>query len=170
MSQLSSSDCARLLGLAGDLYSVEDIGELPQQFLRLLRPIIPHEMGGCHIIEPSRHHIAACYHPDRPPLPAQHKEFWRLSAQHPLNALLFAAPPRAWKLSDVMSRQAFHATEFYNVLYRPLEVDCELVAALPDHQEPSAFLLISLHRQRHDFSEHDRLLLNLLLPHVANAP
>src|SRR5262245_61546935 len=68
-----------------------------------------------------------------------------------------------------MSLQSFHSTEFYNVLYRPLQVDCELVAALPDHQEPSAFLLISLHRRRNDFSEHDRLLLNLLLPHVANA-
>src|SRR5206468_1627433 len=46
---------------------------------------------------------------------------------------------------------------------------CELVAALPDHEAPSAFFLISLYRRRDDFSERDRTLLNLLLPHVANA-
>ena len=169
MPQLSSSDCERLLALTGELYSVGDIASLPQQFLRSLRPVIPHEFGGCHLIEPSRHHIAACYEPERPPLPSQHEEFWRLADQHPLNALLFANPSRAWKLSDVISRQAFHATEFYNVLYRPLQVDCELVAALPDHEAPSAFFLISLHRRLTDFNERERLLLNLLLPHVASA-
>src|SRR6267142_1832322 len=116
MRQIASSDCEKLLALAGELYSVADSGNLPQLFLRAVRSIIPHEFGGCHLIEPSRHHIAACYEPERPPLPAQHKEFWRLTEQHPLNAVLFANPSRVWKLSDVMSRQAFHHTEFYNVL------------------------------------------------------
>jgi DNA-binding CsgD family transcriptional regulator len=169
MQPLSPSDCEKLLILTAELYSVHDYGNLPQQFLRALRAIIPHEFGGCHLIEPSRHHIAAFYEPERSPLPAQHKEFWRLAGQHPLNPVLFEQPTRAWKLSDVMSRQAFHATEFYNALYRPLQVDCELVAAVPDHEAPSAFVLISLHRYRHDFSERDRTVLNLLLPHVSEA-
>jgi DNA-binding CsgD family transcriptional regulator len=64
-----------------------------------------------------------------------------------------------------MSRRAFHDTEFYHALYRPLGVDCELVALLPDH--PGTFLLISLHRRRTDFTERDRTALNLLLPHIA---
>ncbi len=155
--------------LTGELHALHDAGSLPQHVLKSLRALIPHEFGGCHLIEPSRHHIAACYEPERPPLPSQHKEFWRLTKSHPLNRVLFAKPSRAWKLSDVITRQAFHNTEFYNVLYRPLGVDCELVAALPDHRTPSAFLLISLHRRRTDFSERDRLVLNLLLPQVANA-
>jgi len=169
MPQLSSSDCEKLLALTGELYTIEDAASLPQSILRSLRMIISHEFGGCHLIEPSRHHITTCYAPERPPLPAQHKDFWRLAGTHPLNRVLFAHPPRAWKLSDVISRQAFHLTEFYNALYRPLQVDCELVAVLPDQQAPGAFLLISLHRQRADFSERDRALLNLLLPHIAGA-
>jgi len=169
MAQLSSSDCEKLLALAGELYTLNDVGSLPQHLLRALRSIIPHEFGGCHLIELSKHFIAACYDPEPTPLPARHKDFWRLAQNHPLNRVLFAGPARAWKLSDVISRQAFHSTEFYNALYRPLQVDCELVAALPDHQAPSGFFLISLHRRRDDFSERDRMLLNLLLPHVANA-
>jgi len=169
MPQLSSTDCEKLLALTGELYTIEDAASLPQSILRSLRAIIPHELGGCHLIEPSRHHITACYAPERPPLPTQHKDFWRLTETHPLNRVLFAHPPRAWKLSDVISRQAFHLTEFYNALYRPLQVDCELVAVLPDQQTPGGFLLLSLHRQRADFSERDRALLNLLLPHIAGA-
>jgi DNA-binding CsgD family transcriptional regulator len=169
MPQLSSTDCEKLLALTGELYTIADTASLPQSLLRSLRGIIPHEFGGCHLLEPSRRFIAACYAPERPPLPSQHKDFWRLAETHPLNRVLLAHPPRAWKLSDVISRQAFHLTEFYNALYRPLEVDCELVAMLPDEQAPGAFLLLSLHRRRADFSERDRALLNLLLPHVAAA-
>src|SRR5688572_33095372 len=148
MQPLLPSDCEKLLTLTAELYSVRDPGNLPQQFLRSLQPLIPHEFGGCHLIEPARHHIATCYEPACSSVPAHYKEFWRLAGQHPLNSVLFEQPSRAWKLSDVISRQAFHATEFYNVLYRPLQVDCELVAAVPEVDAPRTFVLISLHRCR----------------------
>ena len=169
MKGISVSDCEQLLVSTSELYAVGEVMNLPQQVLHSIRFLIPHEFAGCHLIEPSRHHIAAFYEPEQVLVPSQHKDFWRLSKTHPLNPVLFANPSRAWKLTDVMSRQAFHATEFYNVLYRPLQVDCELVAALPDPAAPSAFLMISLHRRGEDFSERDRTVLNLLLPHVANA-
>jgi DNA-binding CsgD family transcriptional regulator len=164
---LSPDDCRKLLRVSAELFCVGELSSLPQQLLRCLSTVIPHEFGGCHLLEPSRHHIAACYEPEPGPLPTLHKDFWRLAEAHPLNPLLYANPARAWKLSDVMSRRAFHDTEFYHALYRPLGVDCELVALLPDH--PGTFLLISLHRRRTDFSERDRTVLNLLLPCIAQA-
>lgn len=157
------------MALTGEFVTVSDANSLPQHLLRGVGGLIPYEFGGCHLIEPSRHHIAACYAPERSPLPCQHKEFWRLNDSHPLNPVAYTQHSRAWKLSDVISRQAFHHTEAYRALYRPIGVDCELVAALPDHQTPSAFLVISLHRYKNDFSERDRLVLNLLLPEVAKA-
>lgn len=167
MPSLLSSDCRKLLALTGEIAAVGDAGSLPQHLLRGLRGLIPFEFGGCHMIEPSRHHIAACFEPSRSPLPTEHKEFWRLNQAHPLNKVAYLRHSRAWKLSDVISRNAFHHTEFYNALYRPLGVDCELVAALPDEQTPCAYLLISIHRSRRDFTERDRLVLNLILPEVA---
>lgn len=169
MSQISSTDCGKLLELAGELHTVPDSGSLPQHVLRALRPLIPYEFGGCHFIEPTRHHIAACYDPEPSPVPSQHKEYWRLTREHPLHRVAYTKHSRAWKLSDVLTRQALLNTEFYRTLYRPLGVNCEMVAALPDHQTPSAFLVISLHRRKNDFSERDRLLLNLLLPQLAAA-
>ncbi len=165
MQHLSHSDCEKLLALTSQLYLLQDAAHLPQLLLSSLRPLIRHEFGGCHLIQPSAREIEPCYDPARPPLPAMHRDFWRLSATHPLNPVLFSPPSRAWKLSDVISRRAFHQTEFYNVLYRPLRVDCELTAVLTGQSK--AFFLISLHRYRLDFDERDRALLNLLLPHVA---
>jgi len=170
MNCLPYSDCERLLSLAGDLHAVVDRDQLPQVLLRGLKAIIPHEIGECHLIDQARHHIVACYDPVRLPLPSEHKEFWRLSESHPLRPVLVSNPSRAWKLSDVISRQAFHSTEFYNALYRPLRVDCELVAILPETESPtSSHLLISLHRYRNDFTERERASLNLLLPQVTAA-
>jgi hypothetical protein len=65
-----------------------------------------------------------------------------------------------------MSRRVFRQTEFYQTLYRPPGGGLRLTAVLPD-PEAGTFLLVSLHRKRLDFTERDRALLNLLLPHVA---
>ena len=51
-------------------------------------------------------------------------------------------------------------------LYRPLQVDCEIAASIPDPDHSDRVLLLSLHRRRSDFTERDRALLNLLLPHI----
>lgn len=155
--------------LTSALCSLAEGDRLQQHVLNSLQTLIPHELGACHRIQPARHEIAAFYEPHRRPLPAMHEEFWRLTEAHPLNPVLFSHPARAWKLSDVISRRAFHRTELYNVLYRPLGVDCELTGVLSDAQSPGTFILISLHRQGANFSERDRAVLNLILPHVANA-
>lgn len=155
--------------LTSALGSVQDTEHLQPMVLNSLQALIPHELGACHRMQPARHEIAAFYEPRRRHLPATHKAFWRLTESHPLNPVLFAHPARAWKLSDVITRRAFHRTELYNVLYRPLGVDCELTARLADDQLPGTFFLISLHRHGANFSERDRAVLNLILPFVAQA-
>ena len=162
-------DCEKLLELASTLYAPGHGDLLRRQLLTSLHSIIPHELGACHWMQPSRHEIAAWYEPQRRPLPIAHHEFWRLIENHPLNRVLFSRPSQAWKLSDVMPRKAFRQTELYTVLYRPLGVDCEITAVLPDKKSPGTFFLLSLHRCEHDFTERDRMLLNLLLPHIARA-
>jgi DNA-binding CsgD family transcriptional regulator len=169
MTRLDKSECARLMELTSALCSIEEGERLQPLVLNSLQALIPHELGACHRMQPARHEIAAFYEPRRRPLPAMHEEFWRLTEAHPLNTVLFTHPARAWKLSDVISRRAFHRTELYNVLYRPLGVDCELTAVLADDKGPGTFFLISLHRHGANFSERDRAVLNLVLPHVAHA-
>jgi DNA-binding CsgD family transcriptional regulator len=171
---MPSKDCAQLLRVSSDLYLLDDSANLPAQLLRSLGTLVPHELGGCHWIEPSQQHIAAFYDPAFPELDCpnnqkSYKNFWQLAENHPLHDLLFSHPMRAWKLSDVISRRAFQETDLYRTVYAGLGVECEMSALLPDSTKPGAFFLLSLQRGRDDFSERDRTLVNLLLPHVVNA-
>ncbi len=167
--QIEPADGAKLLELAGVLYSPGQSEILRRQLLQSLQSLIPHDLGACHWMQPSRHEIAAWYEPQRRPLPAAHENFWAFFQQHPLNRLLFQQPAQAWMLSDVVSRKEFRRTELYAELYRPLRLDCEITAVLPNRKMPGTFFLLSLQRRGEDFTERDRLLLNLLLPHIANA-
>lgn len=169
MRRLDLSDCEKLLNLTSILYSCGQSDVLRRQFLNALQSLIPHDLGACHWMQPSRHEITAWYEPQRRPLPVAHVEFWRLIKSHPLNPVLFTKPSQAWKLSDVISRKAFRRTELYASLYRPLGVDCEITAVLPDSKTAGTFFLLSLHRRGVDFTERERGVLNLLLPHVARA-
>src|SRR6185503_7533610 len=112
---MPSKDCAQLLRVSSDLYLLDDSANLPAQLLRSLGTLVPHELGGCHWIEPSQQHIAAFYDPAFPELDCpnnqkSYKNFWQLAENHPLHDLLFSHPMRAWKLSDVISRRAFQET------------------------------------------------------------
>lgn len=167
--RLERHDCERLLELTGLLYSPGQSEVLRRQLLQGLQSLIPHELGACHWMQPSRHEITAWYEPQRKPLPATHQHFWRHFQHHPLNRLVFSKPAQAWILSDVMSRPAFRRTETYAELYRPLGLDCEITALLPEKKTAGTFFLLSLHRRGEDFTERDRTVLNLLLPHVARA-
>jgi DNA-binding CsgD family transcriptional regulator len=75
---------------------------------------------------------------------------------------------RAHKSSDLLSQSALHRLPFYNECVKPFfgtnyQIAIALVA------QPSRVIGLSLSRQRRDFSERDRDMLDLLRPHVAHA-
>jgi DNA-binding CsgD family transcriptional regulator len=70
----------------------------------------------------------------------------------------------AVRLSDLTTARAFSETGLYCEFYRPLHVEHAMACALRlGHRELAA---IALYRSRSDFSERDRLCLNLLRPHL----
>lgn len=73
----------------------------------------------------------------------------------------------AMKLSDFLTRCQLHALKLYSELCRPMRVEHAMSVPLSG---PRPFLMaVALHRSRRDFSERDRLLLNLLRPHMVQA-
>lgn len=167
MQRLCQSDCEQLLELTAELYSCRLKDGWRGRLLRALRPLIPYEFAGCHLIVRGQRQIDACYEPYRPPMPAANKDFWRLVEAHPMNDLIFGQPLQTWKMTDVVSRTRFRNSELYRALYQPQQADCELTAAVPFRSNPCRLMLLTFHRLRFDFTERDRTLLNLLLPHLA---
>lgn len=98
--------------------------------------------------------------------PERVEAFLRLAGQNPLIAHYAAtADPTPMRISDLMSRRAFRATELYRVVYGPMGAEFQIALPLP--ARPGEVAGIALNRDRRDFGERDRAMLALLRPHIA---
>jgi DNA-binding CsgD family transcriptional regulator len=68
------------------------------------------------------------------------------------------------RLSDLATARTFRETSLYREFYRPLHVRHSMACALRLGQRELA--AVALYRDRSDFSERDRLCLDLLRPHL----
>jgi DNA-binding CsgD family transcriptional regulator len=74
--------------------------------------------------------------------------------------------PGAVRLSDLTTARAFQQTGLYREFYRPLHLQHALACAL--RLGPGEIAAVALYRSGSDFSERDRLCLDLLRPHLAH--
>jgi DNA-binding CsgD family transcriptional regulator len=70
------------------------------------------------------------------------------------------------KLSDFLTRRELHRLELHRDLFRPLGIEHRLVVGLPAPQTHTKCFLFDRGGTR-DFDERDRLVLDLLQPHLA---
>jgi len=70
------------------------------------------------------------------------------------------------RISDFLSRRQFHNLPLYAEYYRPSGIECQLVAAISTGR---CQVGIALDRDIADFSEDERLTLDLLRPHLLQA-
>lgn len=95
----------------------------------------------------------------------------RIFARHLGDLPLFRSYRRgegsAAKISDHMTRSAFHRTRIYNEVYRRAGVEYQISKGLPG---PLGLVTsVNMLRGGRDFSERDRLLLDLMRPHLNQA-
>jgi DNA-binding CsgD family transcriptional regulator len=70
----------------------------------------------------------------------------------------------AVKITDSLTQRQFHDTAIYNEFYRPVGVEYHIAKGLPGPAE--LVTAVGIVRKCRDFSERDRLVLNLLRPHL----
>lgn len=74
---------------------------------------------------------------------------------------------RAMMVSDFLSQRQFRERPLYQQFYKPFRIRHHVITALSINE--GATLTLACHRGRREFSERDRLLLNLARPHVMQA-
>jgi DNA-binding CsgD family transcriptional regulator len=94
-----------------------------------------------------------------------YETFWRIRSQLPCGNYYRAGGVGAVRVSDLLTRRAFRGLELYAEWYRPWRTEYELGLRLPTGAGQSQ-KCFSFSRESRDFSERDRLLLNLLQPHL----
>ena len=74
----------------------------------------------------------------------------------------------ALKIHDMLTRSQFHCLGIYNEFYRKLKIEHQMVVLLSCSSR-SLNKNIAVNRDRSDFTEEERLTLNLLAPHITQA-
>jgi len=95
------------------------------------------------------------------------RTFWRLKHQHPLCAYQARTGDfAAHKLSDFVARRQLHRLEIHAEFFQPNGIEFELELGLP--APPWHTKVFGFDSGSHDFGERDRLLLDLLRPHLVS--
>jgi DNA-binding CsgD family transcriptional regulator len=167
MEHLRSSDVRQILRFVGGTYAIAARAAFRLHTLARLRSLVPSDMAAwveTQIGGPGAEAIASPHDllPDGP------RRFARIRNEHPVLAHFERSRDgHAMKLSDFVTRAERHRQRFYQEFFRPAGVEHQLSIALPSRGP--RLIRITLNRARGDFSERDRLVLNLGRPHVAEA-
>jgi DNA-binding CsgD family transcriptional regulator len=146
-----------------ELYSPGRHADFPDRVSAILPRCLSFDSLAYHEIVDNQSRRVRSY----PELPFDLKAFETYLDQHP-NWNAFSRNPveSSVKISDFVIRSEWERTELYNYIFRPFGFRDQLgfitLGGLPQ-------LGIGLNRARHDFSEEERSMLNLLKPHLEQA-
>ena len=191
MSHLTHSDLQKLLDCIRDMYANMDIKCISTHIVSTVSKIIPSSMvlyakySYGKIVENQRavcvEEVASIGNFE------QMDAFVRHAHEHPfINMLYFQRSrphpfrddvERAWrkqseeltavKISDVLKDRQFHSLELFNEFFRPNRIRYQL--GMPVSFGDGFHTADCFNRDKMDFSEDDRLMLNLIGPHIAQA-
>ncbi|HYH59424.1 MAG TPA: helix-turn-helix transcriptional regulator [Thermoleophilaceae bacterium] len=157
-------DDATLLGLVGELMGILDLEELRLAMLEAVTHAVPADWVSMNELGPRVHWALV-----RPDLePGWLNLFAELGHENVLYQYwLRTRDGRAYRFSDVATREELEATRLYQDLYRPLGIRHQMSVTLPN--DPDRVLALVLSRKRRDFSDAERNFLNRARPYLIQA-
>jgi DNA-binding CsgD family transcriptional regulator len=151
----------RLLELIGDTHGLFDLEEFRRGLFEALRRAVRCDWVSINEVGPTPGDYWGMVEPELPAESAQ--TFGLYMHQNPLLAyMLESRRGTARRLSEFISAEDHHSTDLYRLVYGPLGLEYQIAFTLP--QEPPRMLGVALSRQRSDFDDADRDLLNQARP------
>jgi len=169
---LSERDVAALLGLTAELVALEDADPFPPHFLGRLAELIGNpEAAYCELDRDRQSVIRNVSWADGDEVtegPSDDEEgpYWRLRHSHPVCG--YRERTRDWtsvrKISDFATQRQLRRTEIWDDVYRDADIQYWIDVGLrPTGMQTRVFIFA---RGSVDFDERDRLVLELLQPHL----
>jgi DNA-binding CsgD family transcriptional regulator len=166
MVRLGSRDLRATLDFLRNTYALRDLKAFEAHILSTLPSVVASEHASYNEINPRAGHYSGISAP--PVAPRLLEAFTRHMPEHPLIAhYARTADGRTLKISDFLSAQRFHRLGLYSEFFRQMRIEHQIAFVLP--APPPLVVGVALNRRRPDFSERDRLVLNLLRPHLIQA-
>jgi DNA-binding CsgD family transcriptional regulator len=167
---LRDRDVRALLGVVEVLADPCSLEELRQRSVDAMQTVVRSSLTAWNEVDPSTGHLSTPV--VWPPLSEQLRGRFEATAeifaanagQHPvLQYFLKTGDGRPRAISDFCSQDEFHRTSLYQEFYRPLGVEDQIALQLP---AATSVIAITLHQEWQVFTERERLVLNLLRPHL----
>ena len=173
---LESRDFHRLLEILPTIYEAGDLTPLPLKVLRLISALIPADSWSYEECNPLRGRTVGCT------IPAAQRETWgehririfeKFVRTHPIfdhwlgEGKAGARGSGAVSISDLSSIADWDNVPIYRELYHELDVEDQLglLVAFPKPM----MVAIAINRDRRSFTDRDRLILDLVQPHLQMA-
>jgi DNA-binding CsgD family transcriptional regulator len=159
-------DSDTLLDLIGEVQGLLDLDELRQGMLGALGRAVPSDWISLNDVGPGPADVEVLIEPAFPD--DAFALFARLAHQNPLiERHRLTQDGRAYRFSDVVTRDELHALEIYREFYGPLGVEHQIAFTLPGG--PDRLLGVALSRGGRDYDDDERDLLNRARPFLIQA-
>jgi len=173
MERLSRRDLRAVLDCLQTTYATLDIEAFPRQAVAGLRRVVPAPFGSFNEIDHRAARISYVVEPAEAQVARLELVVGEYLHEQPMVAhYRRTGDGSARKLSDFLTREEFHRLSIYNQNYSRTGVEYQMSVMVQSLQRPSPrTIAIALDRRRgdSDFTERDRLILNLLRPHLITA-
>ncbi len=155
------------LDLLSDAYALTSCDQFAPYVLAEIPKLIPCTFAAYGELEPSKARSRNWVAPEKVFTPEYQRTWGRLMPEHPaVQHFQRTAQSNAVRISDLVRASTFHRTAFYIEHCRPLGVEDELCLMFAGRE--NVINGLALHGSRL-FSERDRVLLDILAPHLIQA-
>jgi DNA-binding CsgD family transcriptional regulator len=180
VESLALNDTQSLLQGIQTLYTFSNLETFGVDALKILNQLVPSDMPHFHATKVRTRQILRSFLPDCPGLtPEIEKMIDKHFDEHPILHHMPQTLHGAYQISDFVNQKELHCLEaVYQQFLRPLDIEEQMTFFLPNAtsgswnkitQTDATLVGFSLHRAQHKFTERDRLILNLLRPHLFQA-
>jgi DNA-binding CsgD family transcriptional regulator len=170
MPRIDDRDLRAVLGFVTELYAVRSLDAFTRQVNGGLRRLVPYDINALNELNPRARRIRYVLDPPEADFRDGQRVFGEHMHEHPIirhyRRRAGAARPVV-KLSDFLSDRQLHDLGLYSQFFRRMCIERLIVVPLPFR--PPVQVGFSPCRSGRDFTERDRLVLDLVRPHLAQA-
>jgi DNA-binding CsgD family transcriptional regulator len=180
MEPLSFKDSQSLNQSVQKLYSLHSLDTFGVESLSIVNQLVPSDLPVFHSTHVRTRKISSTFLPGFPGFtPEMEKVVHRHSGEHPITKNMPKTLYGAYKVSDFVSPEELHRLKgIYQQFLRLLDTEDQMFFFLLDNnpvkwckllQADAHLVGFAIHRPERNFTERDRLVLNLLRPHIFQA-
>ncbi len=168
METLTQQDFQAILNFVQGLYAIDNLQNLSAYISTAIPKLVQADITGYYTIDfMQRQFLGGVLFPTFPVQPEIINQYFH---EHPHQAHYLKNPNcKAHKISDFLSEKQLHQREgLYHKFLKPMDMEEQMSLVLP-HANSMIIDGITLFRGKRNFTESDRFVLNLLLPHLIQA-